>query len=94
MNNSPALNFAKTFDVIGLQAALTASTLDAIVAPATAPAWLIDPVNGDHFLGEGYGAGSLQEADLGHLAAFEALGQRRHRRNVDDGRVAGDDVGR
>ncbi|MBU8975321.1 amidase [Lysobacter sp. MMG2] len=43
----------------GLQAALTASTLDAIVAPATAPAWLIDPVNGDHFLGEGYGAAAV-----------------------------------
>ncbi|BDU15775.1 amidase [Lysobacter auxotrophicus] len=43
----------------GLEAVLSASTLDAIVAPATAPAWLIDPVNGDHFLGEGYGAAAV-----------------------------------
>ncbi|MET0548038.1 MAG: amidase [Xanthomonas sp.] len=43
----------------GLEAVLAASTLDAIVAPATAPAWLIDPVNGDHFLGEGYGAAAV-----------------------------------
>ena len=30
-------------------------------------------------VGEGDGAGGLQKADLGHLLAFEALGQRRHR---------------
>ncbi len=43
----------------GLDATLAASQLDAIVAPATAPAWLIDPLNGDHFLGEGYGAAAV-----------------------------------
>lgn len=43
----------------GLEAVLAASKLDAIVAPATAPAWLIDPVNGDHFLGEGYGPAAV-----------------------------------
>lgn len=43
----------------GLEAVLSTSSLDAIVAPATAPAWLIDPVNGDHFLGEGYGAAAV-----------------------------------
>lgn len=43
----------------GLEATLTANNLDAVVAPATAPAWLIDPVNGDHFLGEGYGAAAV-----------------------------------
>jgi amidase len=43
----------------GLDATLAAASLDAIVAPATAPAWLIDPVNGDHFLGEGYGAAAV-----------------------------------
>lgn len=43
----------------GLEAALAASQLDAVVAPATAPAWLIDPVSGDHFLGEGYGAAAV-----------------------------------
>ncbi|HEY0505828.1 MAG TPA: amidase [Lysobacter sp.] len=43
----------------GLEATLAASELDAIVAPATAPAWLIDPLSGDHFLGEGYGAAAV-----------------------------------
>jgi amidase len=43
----------------GLDAALSGATLDAIVAPATAPAWLIDPVSGDHFLGECYGAAAV-----------------------------------
>lgn len=43
----------------GLDATLAAQQLDAVVAPATAPAWLIDPVNGDHFLGEGYGAAAV-----------------------------------
>lgn len=43
----------------GLEATLTANNLDAVVAPATSPAWLIDPVNGDHFLGEGYGAAAV-----------------------------------
>lgn len=43
----------------GLEATLTANNLDAVIAPATAPAWLIDPVNGDHFLGEGYGAAAV-----------------------------------
>ena len=40
----------------GIDAVLAAHRLDALVAPATSPAWLIDPVNGDHFTGAGYGA--------------------------------------
>lgn len=43
----------------GVEATIATAKLDAIVAPATAPAWLIDPVNGDHFLGEGYGAAAV-----------------------------------
>ncbi|GAA3930043.1 amidase [Luteimonas lutimaris] len=39
----------------GLDAALDAQHLDALVAPAMSPAWLTDPVNGDHFTGAGYG---------------------------------------
>jgi len=35
----------------GIDAALARHRLDAIVAPTTGPACLIDPVNGDHFLG-------------------------------------------
>src|SRR5690606_30068711 len=33
--------------------------LDALVAPATSPAWLTDLVNGDHFTGSGYGAAAV-----------------------------------
>ena len=35
----------------GLDAVMTAHRLDAIVAPTGGPAWTIDLVNGDHFLG-------------------------------------------
>ncbi len=35
----------------GLDAVMTADRLDAIVAPTGGPAWTIDLVNGDHFLG-------------------------------------------
>ncbi|MBW3549644.1 MAG: amidase [Proteobacteria bacterium] len=43
----------------GLEAALQAQDLDALIAPATSPAWLIDPVNGDHFTGAGYGVAAV-----------------------------------
>ena len=39
-------------------------------------------------VGEGDRAGGLQKTDLGHLLAFEALGQRRHRLHADDCGVA------
>ena len=39
-------------------------------------------------VGEGDRAGGLQQADLGHLLAAHALGQRRHRLDVDDRGVA------
>ena len=38
----------------GLLAALDRDRLDAIIAPSMSPAWLIDHVLGDHFLGAGY----------------------------------------
>jgi len=35
----------------GIDAALRRHRLDALVAPSNGPAWLTDPVNGDHFVG-------------------------------------------
>jgi len=35
----------------GIDAVMSSRRLDAIVAPTGGPAWPIDPVNGDHFLG-------------------------------------------
>ncbi|HZV24227.1 MAG TPA: amidase [Luteimonas sp.] len=43
----------------GIEAALQAQHLDALVAPATSPAWLTDPINGDHFTGAGYGVAAV-----------------------------------
>ena len=43
----------------GIDALLAAHKLDAIVAPSGGPAWLIDPVNGDHYSG---GSSSLAAA--------------------------------
>ena len=39
----------------GIDAALNAQQLDALVAPAMSPAWPIDLIKGDHFVGAGYG---------------------------------------
>jgi amidase len=43
----------------GIDAALSAHRLDALVAPTTSPAWTTDPVNGDHVSGAGYGAAAV-----------------------------------
>ena len=43
----------------GLMATLAKERLDAIIAPATAPAGLTDHVLGDHFLGAGYGMAAV-----------------------------------
>lgn len=43
----------------GIEATLTADQLDALVAPTTSPAWLTDPLNGDHFTGAGYGVAAV-----------------------------------
>ena len=43
----------------GIDAALQAQQLDALLAPAVSPAWPIDPILGDHFTGAGYGAAAV-----------------------------------
>jgi len=43
----------------GIDATLAAQQLDALLAPASGPAWSIDAVNGDHFLGAGYGVAAV-----------------------------------
>ena len=43
----------------GLDATLKAQRLDALVAPTTSSAWMIDPINGDHFSGAGYGVAAV-----------------------------------
>ncbi len=43
----------------GLDVALRKQHLDALVAPAMSPAWLTDPINGDHFTGAGYGVAAV-----------------------------------
>ena len=43
----------------GIDAALKSQRLDALIAPSMSPAWLTDPVNGDHFTGAGYGAAAV-----------------------------------
>ena len=43
----------------GIDAILAAEQLDALIAPAVSPAWAIDLVIGDHFLGAGYGAAAV-----------------------------------
>lgn len=43
----------------GIDAALQAQQLDALIAPSTAPAWPTDRILGDHFLGGGYGAAAV-----------------------------------
>lgn len=43
----------------GLDATLSAHDLDALIAPATSPAWRTDLAHGDHFLGAGYGMAAV-----------------------------------
>jgi amidase len=43
----------------GIDAALKSNKLDALIAPSMSPAWLTDPLNGDHFTGAGYGAAAV-----------------------------------
>ena len=43
----------------GIDAALRARELEALVAPAMSPAWPTDLVLGDHFVFEGYGAAAV-----------------------------------
>ncbi|HEY5971744.1 MAG TPA: amidase [Pseudoxanthomonas sp.] len=43
----------------GIDAALKAQDLDALIAPATGPAWVTDTLAGDHFPGGGYSAAAV-----------------------------------
>jgi amidase len=43
----------------GLLATLDKNNLDALVAPTMSPAWITDPVLGDHFVGAGYGIAAV-----------------------------------
>jgi amidase len=43
----------------GLLKALDADTLDAVIAPSMSPAWLTDPVLGDHVVDAGYGMAAV-----------------------------------
>lgn len=43
----------------GIDATLKKHRLDALLAPATSPAWKTDTVLGDHFIGAGYGAAAV-----------------------------------
>ena len=43
----------------GIDAALKEQRLDALIAPATGPAWVTDTLAGDHFPGAGYGAAAV-----------------------------------
>jgi amidase len=43
----------------GIDAVLAAHGLDALLTTAVSPAWTIDLVNGDHFLGAGYSAAAV-----------------------------------
>ncbi|WP_242112413.1 amidase [Luteimonas aquatica] len=43
----------------GIEATLEKNRLDAVIAPATGPAWLTDPVNGDFFTGANYGTAAV-----------------------------------
>lgn len=43
----------------GIDAVLRQHKLDALIAPATGPSFIVDPINGDHFNGAGYGAAAV-----------------------------------
>ena len=43
----------------GIDATLKKHRLDALITPTNGPAWAIDPINGDHFTGAGYGAAAV-----------------------------------
>jgi amidase len=58
----------------GLDAALKAQRLDALVAPTTSPAWTLDPVNGDHFSGAGYGVAAVAASPSLTVPTGEAHG--------------------
>jgi len=43
----------------GIEAIMDSASLDALISTAVSPAWTIDLINGDHFLGAGYSAAAV-----------------------------------
>jgi len=58
----------------GIDAALAKDNLDALVAPTGSPAWTIDLVNGDHFLGASSGAAAVAGYPIINVPAGSAFG--------------------
>jgi amidase len=58
----------------GIDAVLAQHNLDAIVAPTASPAWPIDLVNGDHFLGASSSPAAIAGYPLINAPAGEAFG--------------------
>ncbi|HXT22323.1 MAG TPA: hypothetical protein VN923_16330, partial [Thermoanaerobaculia bacterium] len=58
----------------GIDAALAADHLDALVAPTGSPAWPIDLVNGDHFLGASSGASAVAGYPIVNVPMGSAFG--------------------
>ena len=59
---------------LGIDAALAANDLDALVAPTGSPAWPIDLVNGDHFLGASSGPAAIAGYPIINVPAGDAFG--------------------
>ena len=58
----------------GLLAALERGRLDAIITTSTSPAWPIDHVLGDHFVGAGYGVAAVAGTPSITIPAGESFG--------------------
>jgi amidase len=58
----------------GIDAALTANNLDALVAPTGSPSWPTDLVNGDHFLGASSGPAAIAGYPIINVPAGFAFG--------------------
>ncbi|HEX7180209.1 MAG TPA: amidase [Thermoanaerobaculia bacterium] len=58
----------------GIDAALEANNLDALVAPTGSPAWPIDLVNGDHFLGASSSPAAMAGYPIINVPAGHAFG--------------------
>ena len=58
----------------GIDAALAEHNLDALVAPTGTPAWPIDLVNGDHFLGASSGPAAVAGYPIINVPAGDSFG--------------------
>lgn len=58
----------------GIDAALAANDLDALVAPTASPAWPVDLVNGDHFLGASSFPAAMAGYPVVNVTAGHAFG--------------------